>query len=130
VNYAGLELRLQSKLKLAWSIVRIGLRDASEGRVSEACSAAAISNVEVRSVRNVEALCTELHLYTFRNRKVLEDGEVDMTEVGSELGVTLGVSDRPECLRSEGCRIEEFSQAPIAYVRILNLVGTILPSAV
>lgn len=53
-----------------------------------------------------------------------------MAEVWPELRVALGVSNRSEWLRSEGCRIEEFSQTLIAYVRILDLVGAILPSAV
>ena len=53
-----------------------------------------------------------------------------MAEVGPELRVTLRVSDRSQFLRSEGCGIEEFSQTSIAYMRILDLVGTILPSAI
>jgi hypothetical protein len=120
MNCVGLELRLESELIFPRSVVRIGLRDAAEGWVSEACSAAAISDIEVRRVRDVEALCAEPHLYTFLDRKVLEDGEVDMAEVGSKLRVAPGVSNRSECLWSEGCRIEEFSQTLIAYVRILG----------
>ena len=55
-----LELRLESELIFSRSVVRIGLRDPSEGRVSEACSAAAISDIKIRRVRDVEALCAEL----------------------------------------------------------------------
>src|ERR1700733_13446231 len=94
-----LELRLERELIFPWRVVRISLRDASEGRISEACSAAAISDVEVRRVRYIEALCAELQLYTFLDRKVLEDGEVDMAEVGSKLRVALCVSNRSERLR-------------------------------
>ena len=74
LNYGRLEVRLEGELIFPGGVVRIGLRNGSEGRVSEACPTAAISDVEIRCVRNIEALRTELDLYTFRDGKVLEDG--------------------------------------------------------
>jgi hypothetical protein len=71
-------------LVLPWGIVRIGLRNASEGRVAEASAAAAVSDVEVWCVGDIEAFYAELHVDTFRDRKVLEEGEIDVTEVRSE----------------------------------------------
>ena len=69
-----LEVRLERELKLARRVIRIGLRHSSEGGVSKACRAAAVSDVEVWRVGDIKSLRPELHLYTFGNGKVLEDG--------------------------------------------------------
>ena len=42
-----LEVHFQGELILPWGVVRIGLRDTSESRIPEACSAATVSDVEV-----------------------------------------------------------------------------------
>jgi hypothetical protein len=82
--YLRLEVRLERELILARGVIRIRLRHRSESGVSEACRAAAVSDVEVWRVGDIKSLRPELHFHTFGNRKVLEDGQVDVTEVGSE----------------------------------------------
>jgi hypothetical protein len=72
-------------LVLPWNAIPIGLRDGSEGGVPEACSAAAICDVEIRRVRDIEALGAEQQLYTFLDRRVLEEEKVDMAEVWPKL---------------------------------------------
>jgi hypothetical protein len=72
-------------LLLPWNVIPIGLRDGSEGGVSDTCSAAAICDVEVRRVRDIEALGAEQQLYTFLDRRVLEEEKVDMAEVWPKL---------------------------------------------
>ena len=124
------ELPLERELVLPWGIVRIGLRNASEGRVAEACAAAAVSDVEVGCVGDIEAFYAELHVDTFRDRKVLEEGEIDVTKVRSEQRIALSSPDRSEGLRGELCRVKEVRKGFVAQPSISNLVGTILPSAV
>ena len=57
-----LEVRFKCELIFPRGVVRIGLRYTTECRVSKACPAAAVSDVEVRSVRDIEALRAELYL--------------------------------------------------------------------
>lgn len=64
---------------LPWGIVRIGLR--SGGRVAEATAAAAVSDLEVGGVGDIEVFYAELHVDTFPDRKVIEEGKIDVTEV-------------------------------------------------
>ena len=64
----------ESELILSRSVIRIRLGNTSERRISEACPTAAIANVEVGRIGDIEALRTELHLHTLGDRKVLENG--------------------------------------------------------
>ena len=80
-----LEVIFQVELILPRCVVRIGLRNATKCRVPEAGPTAAVSDEEIRCVGDVETFCAELHrLCASRNRKVLEDREVDVAEVGTE----------------------------------------------
>ena len=79
-----LEMDFECELKLTWGVIRISLRNASECRITKACTAAAVSDVEVWRIGEIEALCAKLHLQSLRNRKVLEDGEIDVAELGPE----------------------------------------------
>jgi len=79
-----LEVRLERELILARRVIRIGLRHRSESGVSEACCTAAVSDVEVWRVGDIKGLRPELDFHTFGNRKVLEDGKIDVPEIGSE----------------------------------------------
>jgi len=69
----GLELHFQGELMLPWNVVRVGLRNLSEARVTKRISRLAILQIEVGRVGDVECLHTELHVHPFRDRKVLEE---------------------------------------------------------
>ena len=99
----GLELRLEYELVLTRVVVRIGGRDGAEGVVAVLLvTAVVVRDEEVWRVGDVEALCAELEVDPFRDREVLEDGEVYVTEVGSKQRVALRVANGSEGLRSEG----------------------------
>ena len=104
----GLELRLEYELVLTRVVVRIGGRDGAEGVVAVLLvTAVVVRDEEVWRVGDVEALCAELEVDPFRDREVLEDGEVYVTEVGSKQRVALRGSNGSEGLRGEVCRVEE-----------------------
>ena len=126
-----LELRFESELILPWGVVWIGLRDASEGSIAKLLVAGVVvCDEEVRRVGDVERLCTELQVHSFRDREVFEDGQVDMAEVGSKQRVALRVPDGSERLRSEGRRVEELRIGLVAQAGILDGVRPIISTAV
>lgn len=96
-----LEVGLESELILPWCVVWIGLRNSTECRVSEACAATAISDVEIRRVGDIKALGPELHLQTLRDGEVLEDRQINMAEVGPEQRVSMGGSNGSKGLWGE-----------------------------
>src|SRR5579863_9077938 len=101
----------ESELILSRRVIRIRLGNASERRISEACPAAAIADVEVGCIGDIEALRTELHLHALGDGKVLEDRQIDMSKVGPEQRVPTSSSNGSQWLRSEGCDVKELGLA-------------------
>lgn len=70
-----LELDFEGEFVLPWGVVRIGLRNAAEGGVAEggvaeACAAAAVSDVEVGCVGDIEAFYAELYVDSGKDKIV------------------------------------------------------------
>jgi hypothetical protein len=65
-----LELDFEGEFVLPWGIVRIGLRNAAEGGVAEACAAAAVSDVEAGCVGDIEAFHAELYVDSGKDKIV------------------------------------------------------------
>ena len=123
-------MHLESELILSRSVIRIRLGNASESRISEACPAAAIADVEVGRIGDIEAFRPELHLHVLGDGKVLEDREIDMSKVGPEQRISTSSSNVSQWLRSEGCDVEELDLALVAQPGILDLIRAILTPAV
>ena len=98
-----LEQRLEDELVLPRIVVWIGSRDATKGRVAKLLiRAVVVRYVEVRRVGDVEGLNPELNCRPFGDREVLEQRQINVTEVRAEHRVALGVTNRSQGLRSEG----------------------------
>src|ERR1700722_7915128 len=98
-----LEQRFEDELVLPRIVVRIGGRNGSESRVAKLLvRAVVVRYVEVRRVGDVEGLNPELNCRAFGDRKVLEQRQINVTEVRAEHRVALSVSDRTQGLRGEG----------------------------
>src|SRR5579863_1770114 len=123
-------MSLECELKLTRRVIRIGLRNASERGVAKACPAASVSDIKVWRVGEIEALRSELHLQAFRDWKVLENGEIDVTELGSKQRIALSVPYGSERLRSKRSGIEELRIGLVAETGILDLVRAVLPAVV
>ena len=76
------------------------MRHLTEARVTELRGRGAIPDVEVRRIRDVEALRTELYLEGLLDGKVFEQRYVHVPGVWAKEGVALRVTDRPKRLLS------------------------------
>src|SRR5579863_3762488 len=120
----------ESELILSRRVIRIRLGNTSERWISEACPTAAIANVEVGRIGDIETLRTELHFYAICNGKVLEDGQIHMAKVGPEQRIPTSGANRSKWLRGEGRDIKELGLALVVQPGILDLIRAILTAAV
>ena len=120
----------ESELKLSRGVIRIRLGDTSERRISEACPTAAIADVEVGRIRYIEALRAELHFHALGDRKVLEDGQIHMSEIGPEKGIPMRGANRSQWLWLKCRDVKELGLAFVVQPWILDLIWAILASAV
>src|SRR5246127_5319067 len=126
----GLEMYFESELILSRRVIRIRLGNTSERRIAETCPTAAVADVEVGRIGDIETLGTELHLHPLGDRKVLENGQIDMSKVGPEQRIPMGGANRSQWLRGEGRDIKELGLALVVQPGILDLIRAILTAAV
>jgi hypothetical protein len=92
--------------------------------------AVVIRYVEVRRVGDVEGLNPELNRRALSDREVLEQRQINVTEVGPEHRIAWSISNRSQWLRCEGCRIEELRQSVVTQARIRNRVRPVCSAGV
>src|SRR5271156_688051 len=103
----GLKLRFECELVETRGVVRIEVADLSEVSTAKFCTAVPQREDEAWRVANVVGLGTELQVHALGQRKVLEERQIHVTEVGAEERIARRIADFPRRLRCEGGDVEE-----------------------
>ena len=126
---SGLKLRFECELVETRGVVRIEVANLSEVSTAKFCTAVPQREDEAGRVADVVGLGTELQVHTLGQRKVLEERQIHVTEVGAEERIARRIANFPGRLRCKGGDVKELGLRPVS-TGVEESVGAIPATAV